>query len=109
MVDNITDINEYRHIKEIRSQFTEEQLCRLDYLAGRINVLGHDPNIDEAIKTCYRIITKKLMDIDSIVVMTHDKNHVQTGIALETHIALVNLFIDLRDIVIDKPTNTTWN
>lgn len=104
-----TNLDDYHHIDQLRSHFTEEQLCRLEYLAERISLLGSDPNINEAIELCSRIIKKKLMDIDAIVIMSHDKHHILAGIVIETQIALVNLFIDLRDIVVDKPTNATMN
>ena len=89
-------------IKEFCSKLTEDQLYKIDYYCERRSIMGNDPNIEEAIDACYSIITTKIMQNDDIVKMVYDDKIILQDIAIETQITLVNLFIKLRDIMLNQ-------
>lgn len=89
-------------IKELCSKLTEDQLHKLEYYCERRSIIGNDPNIEEAIDACYTIITTKIMQNDDFVKMVHNDKIILQDIAIETQIALVNLFIELREIILNQ-------
>jgi len=106
MIKDDENPHEQDKIRNTLSKMTVEQRSRLEYYCERRSILEEDPDVLDSIDECSSLILKNLLKKDEIVLLIHHDKKILADIAIETNIALVDLFIKLKDIVYDQSRNT---